>query len=325
LFDVIRHQFTESIDNIINKFRVQMGVKTIRNYNTTGGEASYLCSYTLPLRFSVTPAWDSSLEVLATNSSTGFGWDFHPDDQNDLYKDVFVKYYLEHLGNNEAFSDEYPPEIEVHDNTFSTIGMPDYTMTEGFTVDYEAGVLILSEPLYRDTKEINTGEVIKKERLMIEVKLRKRIFYLAPGRSEDEEEDITNPLMFFTEKLGDYAETIYDNLDLSGLSIQVGGTYLDEEGETVVIPSWDDTDFATDFATWKLSENANKKITGTIDITLDAYKFYQIDLSKRIMINGVTEEPMNITGIAINGFIVTISLENFLPYKRTISLQSRGE
>jgi len=94
-----------------------------------------------------------------------------------------------------------------------------------------------------------------------------------------------------------------------------------------IIPAWDDTNFAKDFANWKLSQICDKKIKGTISLTLDALCYYNIDLSKRIYIEGITEVPMNISSITYNisNFTVNIELESFRYYKRSVSLQSRGE
>jgi len=116
-------------------------------------------------------------------------------------------------------------------------------------------------------------------------------------------------------------------LELTSLSIQEGLVYNDTEGNEIVIPSWDDTDFAKDFADWELSKVCDEKISGSIDITLDTFLFYGIDLSKRIMIDGVIDSPLNITSISINTstFIVTLKLETIRNYERTVSLQSRGE
>jgi hypothetical protein len=122
--------------------------------------------------------------------------------------------------------------------------------------------------------------------------------------------------------MGTYADTIIKDLNLSNLSIQVGGMR-----GTDFIPSWDDTAFATDKANWELSKNCDKKIRGTIEITLDAMCYYNIDLTKRIYIAGITDEPMNITGISYNmsNFTVNLTLENKRYYNRTVSFQSHGE
>ena len=55
--------------------------------------------------------------------------------------------------------------------------------------------------------------------------------------------------------------------------------------------------------------------------------FYNIDLSKRIFINGITDEPMNIVSINYNisNFTVSLTLENNRYWNRTVSLPSHGE
>ena len=112
--------------------------------------------------------------------------------------------------------------------------------------------------------------------------------------TENPEEDVTNPLMFFTGKMGSYPDTILKDLNLSGMSIQVGGTRTLSDGTTEVIPSWDDTAFASDYANWKLSQTCDKKIKGNIKVTLDTICFYNIELNKRIYISGITESVLNI-------------------------------
>jgi hypothetical protein len=114
---------------------------------------------------------------------------------------------------------------------------------------------------------------------------------------------------------------------LSNLSIQIGGTQTLTNGTEEVIPSWDDTNFAKDIANWELSKICDKKIKGTIEITLDATCFYGIDLTKRIYINGITDSAMNIVSMSYNlsNFTVTLNLENSRYFKRLISYQSHGE
>ena len=124
-----------------------------------------------------------------------------------------------------------------------------------------------------------------------------------------------------------YPDTILKDLNLSGMSIQVGGTRTLPDGTTEVIPSWDDTAFATDYANWKLSQTCDKKIKGNIKITLDTVCFYNIELNKRIYISGITESVMNIISINYNmsDFTVTLELENSRYYQRSTSLPSHGE
>ncbi|GAG12174.1 unnamed protein product, partial [marine sediment metagenome] len=120
--------------------------------------------------------------------------------------------------------------------------------------------------------------------------------------------------------------------ELSGLGIQIGGWYIsgrDDEDNPIwtYVPSWNDTAFATDYANWQLSKNCDKKINGSIDLTIDAVQFYDITLDKRIMIEGIIENPLNIIGITYNigSWIASVQLENGRYYKRSTSIQSRGE
>ena len=132
---------------------------------------------------------------------------------------------------------------------------------------------------------------------------------------------------FFTPKIGDYPTTVIKNLNLSNLSIQLGGSYYDRDtGTWIRYPSWNDSGYAMDYAKWLLSKNAHKQITGTVDVTLDTICFYNIDLTKRINIDGITESAMNITSINydLSTFMVNITLENSHTYKRTVSLPWRG-
>jgi hypothetical protein len=133
--------------------------------------------------------------------------------------------------------------------------------------------------------------------------------------------------MFFTDKMGSYVDTIIKDLNFSNLSIQEGGTRTLPDGAIELIPSWNDTVFAKDKANWELSKNCDIKIRGNIIITLDAICFYNIDLTKRIFIDGITDEPMNIISINYNisNFTVNITLENSRYYNRTVSFETHGE
>lgn len=326
LHQIIRHQFQESAENVVNKFRVQMGIKEEKTYNDEGGVQVYLTHYKIQQYFYPTPAWDSSLEVLAKNSSNLYGWDHHlPEDDKD-YKEVFTKFNIPHLGYEDAFyDDEHLPELKITSSawfgfSFST----EEILQDGYTIDYENQTITLTDPLYIADRYSN-GELKNVRSGYMILKSWTKVYYTVPSFSDDPNTDVTNPLMFFTDKLGDYPETIMDELDLSGLTIQEGYTQEDTDGDMIVVPSYDDTEFAKDIADWELTKNANKKITGSIDITLDSFLFHNIDLSKRIMMKGVIENPLNITSISIRGFIVTLNLESFLPYQRMVSLQSRGE
>jgi hypothetical protein len=149
----------------------------------------------------------------------------------------------------------------------------------------------------------------------------KRYWSVTNNPTDNPTTEVSNPLMFFTTKVGSYPITIIEDLDLPSLSIQVGAKFAG-----LVIPSWNDTAFAQDYAYWQLSKTSEKHINGSIKITLDATAFYNIDLSKRIFIAGITESPMNILSMTYNlsNFTVDIELENSIGYKRLVSLSKRG-
>ena len=328
LYQIVKHQFRETIDGLVNKFRVQMGEKTIKRLTNTRN--SY---WTEDYWLSASPAWASNLEILARNSSNWYGWDYPEPEAGEKYKDVFRKYNLTWLDPKiESYTDKYPPEVSISSNSWTYIWnangfIADEKILEGFTIDYENETITFNQPIYFYLKN-TVDELDTVRRAEVRLKLWKnRYFTYTTYIGEDPETEIGNPLMFFTEKIGDYSETILKVLDLSGLSIQKGATYIDSRDVKHEIVSWDDTEFAKDYANWQLNKTADKKITGSIDITLDAFLFYNIDLSKRIMIDGVIDNPLNITSITmhLNSFTVTLGLESFREYKRSVSVPSRGE
>jgi len=320
LHQIIRHQFDDAISGIVNKFRVQMGEKIVRTFDDDGGAKTYSGYRYSNYNTFAEPAWDSNFE-------NTYGSINDTVSKNDMY----VKYRLPYLDSQlESWTDRYPPKIELYNpggRSYISFGRVIGELTEGFTIDYENGLLILDAPLFNYNVD-GDGNVISVRRPNIKLYLFKKIYYsFTASPSEDPETDVSNPLMFFTDKMGSYSDTIIENLELTSLSIQEGLVYNDTEGNEIVIPSWDDTDFAKDFADWELSKVCDEKISGSIDITLDTFLFYGIDLSKRIMIDGVIDSPLNITSISINTstFIVTLKLETIRNYERTVSLQSRGE
>jgi hypothetical protein len=243
----------------------------------------------------------------------------------------------------------YSPIVYIFSNPWSNFNI-EKILTEGFTIDYENRCIIFNDPQLMYIKDEN-GDITEIASLSIKLKMWKRTYIsVTADPEENPEEDISNPLMFF---IG--SGPVMKDLNLTNLSIQIGGktiTFISRipgveeddyrisewkrQGRPVIggtpaintiIPSWDDTAFATDIATWKLSQVSNSKITGTIEITLDALCFYGINLSNRIYIDGITDSPMNITSIEydINKFTVRIGLQNTNAYTRTVSLQSRGE
>jgi len=354
LYQVLSHSFRESIENIVNKFRVQMGDLVIRRFNNTGGVKEYAGYRYEHFYGSATPAWDDTYERLAQNSDDGNGVFFHSVSKNKLYKDVFTKYYLPSLDSDlESWTDRYPPKVSIHipfgfwqcslGYPVSVLEEEEGDLTEGFTIDYgiispgihpDSGgaTLTFNEPIYLfQTNQY--GEMTEIRRPEISLQLWKEKYYSnTENPSDDPTTDISNPLMFFTEKIGDYPETIMENYELTGLGIQIGGWYI--SGQTVDgddiwthVPSWNDTLFAKDYANWQLSKNCDKKINGSIDLTIDAIQFYNITLDKRIMIEGIIDSPLNIIAINYNigSWKVSVQLENSRYYKRDVSFQSRGE
>jgi len=328
LYNVINHSFDESVDNLVNKYRVQMGDKVTRKFNDTGGTRTYTGYHYSAFESFLHPAWDSSYEVLSRNSYDGYGWDYPDPDDATEYAAVFKKYEIPYLDSElSSWSDRYPPYIEVYGPSGFIYGYPIGRITDGFTIDYENKLVIFSEPTYIFYWN-SAGEPagIRTPALKLHI-FKKNYYTYTLNPSDNPETDISNPMMFFTDKMGDYADTIIKDLNLSTLSIQEGGTFIDNEGNEILVPSWDDTAFALDYANWQLSKTCDKEIRGTITITLDTLCFYNIDLSKRIYINGITEDTMNITAINYNlsNFTVSVTLENSRHYNRSQSLQSHGE
>jgi hypothetical protein len=232
-----------------------------------------------------------------------------------------------------SWSDRYPPYIEIYNigNAFGFVGLLslelEEVVKEGFTIDYENKIIKFSEPKFLYQTDAN-GECTAVRAPIVRVFLwKKNYFTYTINPTDNPETDVSNSLMFFTDKMGSYPDTIIKDLNLSNLSIQIGGSRILVDGTTEYIPSWDDTDFAKDYANWQLSKNCDKKNKGNIELTLDAVCYYNIDLTKRIFIDGITESPMNIISMSynMNNFTVNIELENLRTYKRTVSLQSHGE
>ncbi len=334
LYQVLRHQFRESIDNIINKLRVQMGEEIVRQFDEYGGVKRYTGYRFSSYQTHAVPAWSVSNERLAKNSFDGYGFDYHSPQDDPTYRDVFRKWELPYLdGEISSWTDTYPPRVEFYaPGTWVGVGFPmspSYlkNVTEGFTIDYENGYIVFNEPMFVG-RQNDEGELYGIRAPEVSLKLwKKEYFSYTATQAEDPESDISNPLMFITDKCGDYTDTILGFLDLSGLSIQEGGTYLDSDGDEVLVPSWDDTEFAEDLAGWELSKTCEKKISGSIDLTLDAVLYYDLNLSKRIMIENVIENPLNIMSMTYNlgSFTVTVNLEKHRYYKRDIPVQTHGE
>jgi hypothetical protein len=334
LYDLINHSFEESVEDIVNKFRVQMGDKVIRKLDSTGGSRQYTgYNYSSYHQF-VTPAWDRSLELLSNQTGSGFGFDHQNPAYSAEYSEEFKKYNMPYLDPKlSSWSDRFPAYVEIYNvgSSFGFVGplnlQLESVLKEGFTIDYENKTITFNEPYYLYQTDAN-GQCTSIRAPIVKVFIwKKNYFTYTLDPTDDPETDISNPLMFFTAKMGSYSDTIIKDLNLSILSIQEGGTRIAEDGTVELIPSWDDTDFATDIANWNLSKICDKKIRGNITLTLDCICFNSIDLTKRIYINGITDESMNITGINYNisNFTVNLTLENSRSYRRTVSKQSHGE
>jgi len=341
LYQVLSHSFKESIENIVNKFRVQMGNITIRRFSNSGASKEYTSYRYERVQVGVSPAWSPLYEFLDDGTSNHYGIFFHPEQDNWKYDDIYCKYYLPALSQEtEEWTDAFPPKIAVNIPFGGdwTLSVPVEQLEgfsylkEGFTIDYEKQEVIFNEPIYLyQTNEY--GEITDTRAPHIRLILYKKRYYSnTENPSDDPTSDISNPLMFFTNKMGDYPETIMENLSLTGLGIQIGGWFISEvtdEGRNIwrYIPSWNDTLFAKDNADWQLSKKCDKKIAGNIELTLDALCFYDIDLTNRIRIPGIIDTALNIISINYNigSWRVNLTLQNGRYYKRSVSIPSHGE
>ena len=359
LYQVLKHSFTESVENLVNRFRVTMGDKIIRRFNFSGGSKEYDgYYYYLDLDLALTPAWDREYERLASDDyeppteanpeGKGHdGFDRHPTDRNSLYADVYTKYIIPFTSTDlEAYTDRFEPRISI-EASIGRGGMEcsvgirrgaisnnilKTTITGGYTIDYKNYTVTFGERTYLYTEDEN-NQMNSTKSPIIRLTIWKQKFISRtddPSDNPQDSGDITSPLSFVTDKMGDYAE-IWGLLQLSGLGIQNGGWYVsgyDEDDRAIwqYVPSWDDTAFAQDMADWKLSQNCDKKVHVSVDLTIDAVCYYDINLAKLIMINGVLDDSLNITSMNynFNTFTVTLSLENARYYKRSISIQPRG-
>ena len=347
LYQLIDHKFTKDVSDITNKFRVQMGDKITKRRGSEGSSTDEEIIQHDYVGHYLHPTWDSDLETLAINSSTGYGYDYHPPEENAFYADVFRKYELKQLDPDiESWSDDYEPWIGIY---APGTGLQNFSgeitgyntvdgirriyrgiMTEGFSIDWKKGIITISDGVYAYTIDEN-GECTSVYAPLMKIHISKTNTYTRTiTSSSNPETEISNPLMFFTDKMGNYAVTILKDLDLGGLSIQTEGNKIEYVNEVLTIiygKNWNDTNFAKDYANWQLSKNCDEKNKGSIELTLDTLCYYNIDLTKRIFINGITETPMNILSINYNisNFTASIELENSRGYNRTVSLQYRGE
>lgn len=336
LYQVLEHRFNEDITNITNKYRVQMGDKIIRKFNSTGGNRTYSAYNYSNFQAYLVPDWNRNLEGIAHPEwGRDYGFNYPEPGLEEEYNKIFRVYKIPDLNSEiSSWDDRYPPRLIVAElgfTGFSFIPISPfgnyYLIEDGYSIDYENKTLTLNEPHYW-SKINNLGELIGIRAPNLILALWKKNYYTRTASDSDNpEEDIANPLMFFTDKRGDYPIIILKDLELNSLSIQEGYSYVDENGETQVIPSWDDTTFARDYADWQLSKICDRQISGEILLTLDTICFNDITLDKRIFVNGIMDDAMNIISLDynINNFTVTIRVENSKAYTRTISLQSRGE
>jgi len=341
LYQLLSHSIKEDIENIVNKYRVQMGERVIKRFNNQGGTkqfASYQYKFT---RDYAQPDWDSQFQINAKDSPIGYGYDYHDPKDDKLYADIYKRYRLPFLNKElENWTDRYDPEVRIYlpfgglwkcNIPIETVNRFGFTesqpLKEGFTIDYENRLLIFNSPIWIfQTNKF--GEETERQAPSVTLYLWKKNYYSDTNdQSQNPTSDIANPLMFFTEQMGDYPDTILDNFYLTNLGIQFGGWYRDNDNIFHLVPSWDDTLFAKDYANWQLSQHCDKQITGSIEITLDAFCYFGIELNKRIMINNILIASLNITNITLNvsSFTATIQLRNNRYYSRTVSLQSRGE
>ncbi len=326
LYQLISHSFNENISDLVNKYRVQMGDKVVRTLSSSGSSRTYSGYYYSSFETYAVPAWDSTYERLAKNHASGYGFDYHKAEDDYLYTEIYKKYELPYLNSElESWTDWKEPQVYLYGTKL--FNAKSGLLESGYTIDYEKGLLIFNDRIFNYSED-SVGELISTRAPTVKLNLWKKKYYTYTNSpSDDPESDVSSPLQFFTSKIGTYPVTVLKDLTLSSLSIQVGLTYVDENGDTQVIPSWDDTEFAEDYALWQLSKTAYKKINGSIVLTLDALMYYNIKLNNRIYIEGITDEAMNIISMSynLNDFTVTLDLENVHYYKRTVSIPSHGE
>jgi hypothetical protein len=325
LYDVISHSFREDISKIVNKYKVQMGNKVVKGTEYAG----YRYLFTTA---ALIPAWSADATKLAKpNTSNDYGYNYYPADEFEKYTNAYQKYSFNSAINDlEEWSDVFPPYLTITRPAitgifFSTVSTPT-VLRDGFSIDYTNGLVTLNQPIYYPITDSN-GNIISYVAPTIRLHITKKQYYRITQNPDDDPETTNgNPLSFFTDKIGNYPTTILKTLNLSQFTIQEGATSI-VDGVTTIIPSYDDTAFAKEFAEWQLSKIANKNLNGDIVITLDTVVFYNIQLKDRIYIAGITETPMNISSMAynINDFTVILSLENPMHYKRLVSLQNHGE
>lgn len=358
IYQVLNHQITESVENIVNKLRVELGEKITRTPGTQGETREYKTSWLQFIYQSAIPNWDSNLEVLAKDSSDGYGFDHHKP--NVDYSSVFKEFKFFQIMVNprdpeerkliygEGWSDLIPPMVNL-ERTFGTgnfsipIGKYGY-IKEGYSIDWDSGTLTLNEPFYFYDKA--EGRITHLYSPGITVFALKRKYITRTETTEEKPgSEISSNVGFITEKVGDYPIEILEVKSMSGFSNQeesvVGNPSFFSKGEgggsssfssvpptsgIGFIPGWNDIPYAKDLALWQLSKTCDPKITGTIELTLDAMIYYGIDLTKRIMIPEILSKPLNIISISYNmdRFTATINVENWRYYKFRSNYPSHG-
>ena len=309
LYDILDHKLDTNIDNVVNKYIVIMGVLTqTQEYQYS------LYNYAHYDRYAE-PAWDRNLEIPSWVNSSGEGYDYNTDPEK--YRDVFKVYDLPYLNPQlENYTDEFPPYLRIWADAPIWNGVQGQ-ITDGFTIDYAHGKLILNEPIFAYNPYYDTYGAVT-----IQVGIwAKQLVTFTSSKTQNPEENVNSPLKFITDKVGSYATEITEVLNLpdcdirTGFSMYVGGNLV------AFAQSWNDTDYAKDYAYWQLSKTREPKITGNIEVTLDCACFNNIELACRISSVGITPTPLNIQEISydLSTFKVSISVENTQYYKRTMS------
>lgn len=119
-----------------------------------------------------------------------------------------------------------------------------------------------------------------------------------------------------SDQYNDYSAMIYVNAPSgAGWSGGITSSKTIEVRKRVI----DDTNFAIDLVTMRLSRTCDKIYTATIIITIDAACYYNVDLSKRIF-------GLNIISISydFSNWTCTIQAKTERAYSRSVSKDSGG-
>jgi len=312
LYDVISHRFTEDSSDVVNQYRVHLGLGGVQSHDFISDSINCF------------PAWDSSISHLAIPGGFyDYGFNYFPPETSQIFSEAFRKYsFNSGLGDLESWSDVYPPsvltEIPIGARIYSMgIDFPS-EMTEGFSIDYKNGIIIFSEPQVLNLYN-RWGEVVALISKTIRLQITKQRAY----EYIENPNDPNNPLVFLTSTMG--SGSVLKTLELTQFTIQEGYASL-INGQIINVPTWTDIPFATDYANWQLSKVCDTKVTANVDITLDTICFYNIKLNNRIYIDGITDSALNIESIDynMNSFLVTLNLKNGRSYTRTQNYQWHG-